>query len=232
MLPLFTDTRNVRFAPFFYFEFYFSTYFFSTNFEDIFIFNIWWYLKKFCKKTQKKILEIFFKNYPKKNNLLIFSIVRRAHKDNLNNFFLPIIGSIIGRSFSFLLTFPLEPLVVKVQGSPASAPFPKMSSINYSQGLIPTYSFELAFAMIYWSVFHNLFPRVNDLLFEGNDIVKATLATGIIANVSATTLSHPLDVIRTMKVLDSHNFGHLGAGKVLKKVYNVYGSKGFLVGKF
>lgn len=177
---------------------------------------------KFSKFSHKKNYKKIFTN---------LTIVRRAHKDNLNNFFLPIIGSIIGRSFSFLLTFPLEPIVVKVQGSPASAPFPKLSSINFSQGLLPTYSFELSFAIAYWTVYHNLFPKVNELLFNGNDIVKATLATGIVANISATTYSHPLDLIRTMKVLDSHNFGHLSATEVLKKVYSVYGSKGFFVGK-
>lgn len=143
---------------------------------------------------------------------------------------LPIIGSLIGRSFAFLLTFPLEPLVVKVQGTSLSTPFPKLSEIKFTQGISSTYSFELTLSVIYWTTFHNLYRKV-DSYFDGQDIVKATVITGVLSNLVSTTLSHPFDLVRSMKILDSHGFGHLSTSGVLKKVSSVYGFQGFVTGK-
>lgn len=143
---------------------------------------------------------------------------------------LPIIGSIIGRSFAFLLTFPLEPIVIKVQGTPVSAPFPKMSEIKIFQGLSSTFCFEMSLSVVYWTVFHNLFQKV-DNYYGGKDVVKATIVTGVISSSISTTLSHPFDIGRSMKILDSQGFGHLNISGVLKKVSRVYGAKGFVTGK-
>lgn len=91
---------------------------------------------------------------------------------------------------------------------------------------------EVSFSSFFWLPYHNLYNPIHKNFFEEDEIVKAAMTTGMISGSIAVCLSHPFDVIRTVKIVDDGNFGSLGNIALFRKIYDLHGLHGVFSGKF
>lgn len=120
--------------------------------------------------------------------------------------------------------------MVRVQGANKGQQI-NLRKVNLFKGMSSTFLMEVTFSTFFWLPYHNLFNIIKESFFEEGEVAKAAMATGILSGAFSVMLSHPFDVIRTVKIVDDDKFGNLGNIKLIKKIYEIHGLNGVFSGK-
>jgi hypothetical protein len=154
---------------------------------------------------------------------------RRKFTGKIDPLILPGLSAFVGKTASFSMTFPLEAIVIRYQGTSKSKKI-DLKKINYFKGGFSTFMVETSFSCIYWTIYHNLFPVVQRTFFNEDEVWMPSQISSTCAGLVGVLTSHPFDLIRAMKMLNEEKFGELSNVDCLKQVYRSFGYRGLTVG--
>lgn len=160
------------------------------------------------------------------------NLVRRKYQGKVNNFILPILGCVSAKAITIYITYPLQNILVRVQGSKSKKMNLKtLNRKSLFKGLTSTFMMETVYTSLFWLPYHNLYNKIKENYFDGGEGKGPAIATGIISGTIAVCCSHPFDVVRTVKIVDNGKLGDLGNFKLIKTIFEMKGISGVFSGK-